>query len=228
MGRTSNKDKAEQLSSIELPFEEKYFKELKEKNIDMRFKGTWQKMYAYYLNLIFKYEGKNVLDLGCAMGSISSAFADRKTNVIGVDISKYAIDNSPHKNVKLINKAAWELTDIPDNSIDFVHSMYMFEYIPPEQREQVFAEINRVCKPEALVFVILNLGISKKGQDSLLHLSPKHEWDEIAAKFNMLDGARTYYYKLMETRVPGWEFMSVYHWPFLCYKVTKKVENATE
>lgn len=209
-------------------FEEQYFKDLKAKNIDLKHKGSWQKMYAYYMDLVFKIRGKNVLDLGCAFGSIPSAFADFRTNAIGVDISKFAIENSPHKNVKLINTPTWDLSMIPDNSIDFVHSMYMFEYIPVEQRDKVFSEINRVCKPDALVFVILNMGINKKNQPSEMNLSQKFEWDEIAAKYGMLDGARSYYLKLMETRVPGWEFMTVYHWPFLCYKVSKKVENATE
>lgn len=228
MGRVA-KDKVE-IGKQEpvVGFEEGYFKELREKNIDLKAKGSWQKMYAYYIDLVFKYAGKNVLDLGCAFGSISSAMADRKTNVFALDISKYATDNSPFKNIKLINKPAWDLSDIPDNSIDFVHSMYMFEFIPPEHRDKVFSEINRVCKPDALVFVILNMGINRKGQDSNMFLSQKYEWDEIASKYGMLDGARSYYIKLMETRVPAWEFMTVYHWPFLCYKVTKKVENVTE
>jgi len=209
-------------------FEEAYFKELQEQNLDLKSKGTWQKMYVYYLDLIFKVKGKKILDLGCAFGSIPSAFADYRSDVIGVDISKFATEKTPFKNIKLINTPAWDLSMIPDNSIDFVHSMYMFEYLPVDKRDQVFAEIKRICKPDALVFVILNMGIHKKGQSPLIHLSQKFEWDEIAAKYGMLDGARTYYYKLMETRVPGWEFMAIYHWAFLCYKVIKKeTENVT-
>lgn len=208
-----------------ISFEEEYFKKYREQNVDHKHKGSWQKMYAYYIDLIFKYANKTVLDLGCAFGSISSSFADRKTNVIGVDISKYATENSPFNNVKIINKPCWDLSDIPDNSIDFVHSMYMFEYVPPDKRDQLFSEIKRVCKPDALVFVILELGIGKKDTSDGKYLSQKFEWDQVAGKYGMQDGARGYYKKLMDTRVPGWEFMAIYHWAFLCYKVTKQVET---
>ena len=206
-------------------FEEDYFKDLKEKNVDLKAKGAWQKMYAYYLDLVFKIKGKKILDIGGAFGAIPSAFADYKSEVVGLDISKYAIENSPYKNVKFINAPAWDLSTLESDTIDFVHSMQTFQFIDPTKRDMVFSEINRVCKHDSLVFVILNMGIAKKGHPTDQFLSQKYEWDEIAAKYGMLDGARTYYHKLMETRVPGWEFMAVYNWPFLCYKVSKKVEN---
>lgn len=203
-------------------FEEAYFKQLKIEGMDVKAKGAWQKMYAHYIDTIFKLRKKTILDLGCAMGSITSSFADYNIEAIGVDISEFATSNSPFKNIKLFNKPAWDLSDIPDNSVDFIHSMNMFEYIPSDKRELMFSEIRRVAKNECVMFVILQLGIGKKGMS--INLSPKYEWDEIAAKYGMLDGARSYYNKLMETNVPGWEFMKFYNWPFLCYQIIKEME----
>lgn len=202
-----------------LEFEEAYFHKLKNEGNDLRCKGAWQTMYGYFIDKVFKIRNKTVLDIGCAFGSIPSAFADYGAKAIGVDISEYATSMNKFSNIKLINTPAWDLSEIKDNSIDFIHSMYTFEFIPVEQREKLFSEMKRVCKHDALIFAILQMGIGKK--DSQIHLSQKYEWDELAANCGMLDGSRLYYNKLMDTSVPGWEFMKLYQWPFLVYKVVK-------
>jgi len=203
-------------------FEEEYFQTQFKNGTDYTMKGGWQKMYAYYLNRIFELKGKKVVDLGCAMGANTSAFADHGAEAIGVDISHYACEKTPHKNFKFICSDACECSEhIEENSVDFVHSMFMINYIPEEKSEQLFQQIKKICKNDALVFLILNLSGAKTINGNEI-AQPKWFWDSIAGKLEMVDGTRGIYEKLMNTHVPGWAFMPKYRWPYLLYKVIKK------
>ena len=206
-------------------FEEEYYKYLKSTGLDVNFRGTWQKMYAYFINQIFGIKGKFVLDIGCAMGAITSSFAEYKANCIGVDISKFFIENSKFKNIKLLNTPAWNLKEIPDSSIDFIHSMKTFNYIPENKISEVFSEMKRVAKNDAIIFIVLDaMGYQKiKQEDSIIPstIFPKFFFDEHARNCEMKDGSKLFYPKLMQTRTPGWDFMRKYNWPYLLYKVVK-------
>lgn len=210
--------------SLETPisFEQEYFDGLKMHGIDVSSKGAWQMMYAYFIDKIFGIKGKNVLDLGSAMGAITSAFADYGANSIGVDISNYAISKSPFKNIKTVCSPAWDLEMIEPNSIDFVHSMFMMNYIPRNKLYIVMDQINKVCKDGAIVFCILNMDNEEKKVSENETIFTKAQFDEIASKFGMKCGVKSYYQKMFNLYIPGWEFMKKYNWKFLLYKVCKK------
>jgi ubiquinone/menaquinone biosynthesis C-methylase UbiE len=203
-------------------FEQGYFDKLKMHGNDVASKGNWQKMYAYFIDKIFNIKGKNVLDLGCAMGAITSAFADYGANATGVDISKYAIEKSPFKNIKKVCSPAWDLSMVEPNSIDFVHSMFMMNYIPKNKIYIVMDQLNKVCKDGAIVFCVLNMDNEEKKISENETIFTKNFFDEIAAKFNMKCGVKAYYQKMFNLYIPGWEFMKKYNWKFLLYKVCKK------
>jgi ubiquinone/menaquinone biosynthesis C-methylase UbiE len=199
---------------------EKYFETLRRNGLDIYAKGTWQKMLVFYLNKIFNFHKKNVLDIGCAVGAQASAFADFGCNVTGVDISQYAISRSKFKNVNLICTPAWDMSAVPSDSIDFLYSMYSFNCFPKDKCDKVMSEINRVCKKDAIVFSILHYS-NEERIDGNNYYYPKLFWDTLAAKYKMLDGAKNYYKKFMETPAPGWEFMRHYQWQYLLYKTQK-------
>lgn len=215
------KEEVKQLTS----FEEDYYRYLKSTGVDVSIKGSWQKMYAYFINQIFGIKGKAILDLGCAMGAITSAFADYQSPSIGVDISKFFVECSKFKNIKLINSPAWDLKDIPDSSIDFIHSMNMFNYIPEEKIPEVFKEMKRVAKNDTIIFIVLEaIGYQKITKTEMPVPSivfTKDFWNEQAGLVGMKDGTKAFYPKLMQTRTPGWDFMRKYDWPYLVYKVVK-------
>ena len=202
------------------PFGEKYFKDLILKGNDVFKKGGWQKVYAYYLEKVFGLRGKAVLDIGCAAGSIASAIADYGNKVYGNDISEYIAKHTPFKNFEFVNSPAWDLKQIPDNSIDLVISMYSFQFIPKNRLDSVFSEIKRVCKNNANIFIITNLG-SSHSEVGYETIHTKSILDESASRFGMIDVAKSFYQKLMSTVVPGWDFMRKYKWPYVVYKVEK-------
>lgn len=205
-------------------FEDNYFTKLHEGGFDATMKGGWQKMFAHFMDQLFGLKDKKVLDIGCAMGAQTSAFADYNIKAYGVDISNYAINKgkSLFKNVELICAPAWDLSAIPDNSVDIIFSMYTLNHIPEDKCQEMFKEINRVSKNGAIFFSILHLGSTKKRNAYNDVIYPKYFWDEIANKFGMLDGTRQNYAKMMGMRIPGWDFMRQYNWHYLLYKVQKE------
>lgn len=204
-------------------FEQKYFDDLKLNGIDVTTKGAWQKMYAYFIDTIFGIKGKSVIDLGGACGSIASAFADYGTTKSqSVDISEYAISKSQFKNITNVCAPIWQMKEIPDNSIDFVHAMFSFNYIPSNKIYLSLHEINRICKNNALVFSIMKLDNEDKKISDIETLYSKATWDRQASEFDMTCMVKNYYSKMFNLYIPGWEFMKKYNWKFLLYRINKK------
>lgn len=207
-----------------MSFEEDYFKQLKKSGLDVSVKGTWQRMFASFLIQNFDYKDKKMLDLGCAMGAQSSAFADLGGKVFGVDISQYAIEKGQKlfKNVEFTKTEAWKLPFV-DNQLDFIFSMFMFNHIPQEKCSLMFKELKRVIKKDGYIFAILHISKEYESYAYNDNKFPKSFWEAIAQEHGMMDEARNYYPKLLTTKTPGIDFMRTYNWNFLVYKVKKEV-----
>jgi SAM-dependent methyltransferase len=199
-------------------FDEKYFNLLKRNGFDAYHKGTWQKMYVVYMDKIFKLAKKNILDLGCAMGSQTSAFADYGCKAIGVDISEYAKAKSPFKNITFLNTPAWDLKDVESDSIDFVNAMYVLNFIPQDKLETLFKELNRVCKKDARIFIVFNPAPTIVNVSESETYFPIEYINNIAKNNGLVDETQSYYKLLMETSAPGWEFMRYYNWKYVLYR----------
>lgn len=221
---TENKQEVKEEIPVvkEETFGESYFNAIKmNSGLDVFAKGAWQKVFVYYLDKVFGLRGKKIADLGCGAGAVCSAFADYGMDVVGVDISTYISKKTPFKNFKFINSPMWDMKDIKDNSVDFILSMYAFNHIPEDKMAKTFEEIKRVCKNDAKVFIILNMGSTINKVNEIETTYPKYILDEHAAKNGMKDGTKNFYEKLMITVVPGWDFMRKYQWPYVIYKVVK-------
>lgn len=204
-------------------FGEKYFNDLKlNSGLDVFAKGAWQRVFVLYLDKVFgSLRNKNILELGCGAGAVASSFAEYGMNVIGNDISEYISKKTPFKNFKFVNSPMWDMKDVKDDSIDFIYSMFSFNHVPENKLQQTFDEIKRVCKNDAKVFIVLNMGSIINKVNELETIYPKYLLDECAAKNGMKDGTKNFYEKLMVTVVPGWDFMRKYQWPYVIYKVVK-------
>ncbi len=97
-------------------------------------------------------KNEKVLDLGCALGHISFAFAPYSKQIIGVDYSRTAIKQankllktSPYKNIKFI-KSTSDKIKLPSNSCDVIISADLFEHLYPEVYKKTLDECKRVLK----------------------------------------------------------------------------------
>ena len=95
-----------------------------------------------------------ILEVGCATGYYGFYFADKCSKYLGIDIVpehialfKQKIGERGVKNISCRTGDATDLKDIGDNSFDAVLCLGPMYHLPQNERELVFSECARVCKP---------------------------------------------------------------------------------
>ena len=108
-----------------------------------------KKAMSEYIN-----QDSRVLEIGCATGYYALHFADKCKEYVGIDICPAHIELFRQKiternltNVSCRVGDATRLDDIVDNRFDVVCCFGPMYHLPPDERELVFAECKRVCKP---------------------------------------------------------------------------------
>lgn len=203
-------------------FPKEYFETAKRNGLDYAHKGDWQKRYGKFLNVVFPMAGKVVVDLGCALGAITSSIADAgAASVIGVDISEHAKQVSPFKNFKFVNASFDNMKEIEDNSVDLIHSMMSFQYIPKDKVEDVLKEIKRIAKNDAIIFAVFPMSNDTHIDAGIEQLHPREFWNSVGGKLGFKDGSRAFFTKLSETVVDNFNFMKEYKWNYVVYKIVK-------
>lgn len=106
--------------------------------------------------------GKVVLDYGCNNGYGTALMSDVSKKVIGVDVSRHAIESAHERYGKIANTEFYLLQDrvlpLDDNTVDMVVSFQVVEHI--ENTTPYFDEIRRVLRPDGVaVFTTPNAAI---------------------------------------------------------------------
>ncbi|MBA3733283.1 methyltransferase domain-containing protein [Patescibacteria group bacterium] len=122
-------------------------------------------------------ENLNILDLGSGAGRNSFYFAEMGNNVIGLEISKTAIEIAKKYfnelmsrtvlDIKYVKQSIGEKFPIDDNSIDIVLDVTSSNSLTETEREVYLQETKRVLKPEGHFFV---KALCKDGDDNAKHL----------------------------------------------------------
>ena len=120
--------------------------------------GEWQQRYGEWMISALDLEGKHVLDIGCACGSIAAGLAEAGALVSGCDLSQHMIDLGREKwpgfplfVCDAINLHLWR-----DETFHFLHSAQVFEHFRPELVPFILRELARVTKPNGLLFFALD------------------------------------------------------------------------
>ena len=115
--------------------------------------GRWKNVAKEFIKFYKLKPGDKVLDVGCAKGFFVKDLIDKKIDAYGIDISKYAIDNSvPEIKYKL--KVA-NATNLPyeDNYFDLVISINTVHNLDKIECATALREISRVSKKNAFLTV---------------------------------------------------------------------------
>jgi len=112
----------------------------------------------------FVTKDRRVLEVGCATGYYGLHYADRCREYVGIDIFPPHIETFERKirenglkNVTCQVGDGTNLENTPDAAFDVVLCLGPMYHLPPEERELVFAECNRVCAPDGVVaFAYIN------------------------------------------------------------------------
>jgi SAM-dependent methyltransferase len=125
------------------------------------------------MNNVIKYmkkEGvKRVLDLGCGSGRHVVQLSKEGFEVIGTDVSKHGLEitrkwlNEKKLNAKLIEASCYEKFPFKDDYFDAVISVQVIHHNYHKQIKYAISEIERVLKPEGIVFITVSASRFKRG-----------------------------------------------------------------
>jgi ubiquinone/menaquinone biosynthesis C-methylase UbiE len=103
-----------------------------------------------------------LLEIGCGIGRMTRAFAERFGSVCAIDISPEMIAQARHHlaghpNVQLFESGGTDLREFADTSFDFCFSYIVFQHVPdPAITLRYIAEIGRVVKPHGRAYFQVN------------------------------------------------------------------------
>ena len=122
--------------------------------------------FHYTKQALDEYINNNtrVLEVGCATGYYAFNFADKCREYVGVDLFpphielfKQKIAGSGFSNISCFVGNAKNLDVVESDSFDVVCCLGPMYHLPPVERELVFAECSRVCKPGGVIaFAYIN------------------------------------------------------------------------
>jgi SAM-dependent methyltransferase len=133
-------------------------------------------------------EDRTVLDLGCGTGRNANYLAERSNKVIGIEISKTALNLAGTRARDLGVEVDYrlgdigEVYDIEDNYIDVVLDVTSSNSLDEAGRENYLNEVNRVLKTGGYFFVRALCKDGNKNVKNLLKLSPGREYDTYVLK----------------------------------------------
>ena len=136
----------------------------------------------------FKLEDKVILDLGCGTGRNANYLAERENKVIGIEISKTALNLAKERANDLGLNVDYRLGDIgekyniDDNSVDVILDVTSSNSLDEKGREIYLNEMNRVLKKDGYIFVRALCKDGNKNVKNLLKDSPGREYDTYVIK----------------------------------------------
>lgn len=132
------------------------------RGFDAAVKGHWQERYAGMIDQVFGLPGRRVLDLGCAMGGLTLALAQRGADIWGVEINRYMVSETPFTAIRgriLLGEVPDILRIFAANLFDFVHASQILEHIVPDRQGAVMAQLHRVLRPGGLLFAAMPMDV---------------------------------------------------------------------
>jgi len=103
------------------------------------------------------------LEIGCGVGRMMKAAAERFGRVVGIDVSRLAIDKArelvgPTPKIDLVVGSGVDLSPVESHSIDFVWSYAALACMPVPVIANYLVEIKRVLKPSGMARIQVYLG----------------------------------------------------------------------
>jgi SAM-dependent methyltransferase len=141
-------------------YDAKYYHEHMTAGLDYLGHGDWQRDYGRWVVESLSFQGKKMLDVGCACGSILRGLGEAGAIVHGVDISEYMVNLGRRKwpdMIPIIHVCdAVNLHIYGNDTWDGVHSAQVAEHWKPELVPFILRELARVTKPNGVFFCNLD------------------------------------------------------------------------
>lgn len=146
-----------------------------EKIAELYDKELWDDMpynqqIDFFLSLV---KGKNILDVGCAMGSFTKYVADKKFTVDGIDFSPKMIDIAKKK----VNNANFYIMNMLNITLDKKYNGLMainsIIHIEKKKMFQVIENFRNTIAEDGIIFLILQEGNGEQFLEEPLDTSIK-------------------------------------------------------
>ncbi len=141
-------------------YDRTYYEEHRAAGLDYLGHGGWQEQYARWLTDSLAWNGRTVLDVGCACGSIVQGLGKAGAVVQGVDINEYMITLGrtkwPDMQHIIHTCDAVNLHLYADQTFDGLHSAQVAEHWKPALVPAILQELARVTKDNGLFFCALD------------------------------------------------------------------------
>ena len=113
--------------------------------------------YQRYNAVVQLVKNKVVVDAACGEGYGSNILAQVADKVIGIDISKEAIDHARIKykdqhNIEFVQESIADMS-IPENSVDVFVSFETLEHIPEDLQKKFLSNVSKVLKPNGILVI---------------------------------------------------------------------------
>lgn len=104
-----------------------------------------------------------ICDAGCGpSGHIGKYLVDRGHKITGIDISDRCIEIATSYNPDIVFKKMDMMhTNFDDASFDGIISFYSIIYTPKEYVNRIFAEFNRILKPNGKLLIVIKKGTAE-------------------------------------------------------------------
>ena len=120
-----------------------------------KYDGRWIPVVKDFIDYFKLNENSSILDIGAGKGFMVKDFKDALPNarVLGIDISKYSVDNSMPEIKEFMSVGNANNLEYEDNSFDLVISINTIHNLPLDECKYSLKEISRVSKKDSFIIV---------------------------------------------------------------------------
>ncbi len=120
-----------------------------------KYDGRWIPVVKDFIDYFKLNENSSILDIGAGKGFMVKDFKDALPNarVLGIDISKYSVDNSMAEIKEFMSVGNANNLEYEDNSFDLVISINTIHNLPLDECKYSLKEISRVSKKDSFIIV---------------------------------------------------------------------------
>jgi len=122
---------------------------------DFLFDGILKPIRLQNLEIIKKYNCKNIIDLGCGTGSQCKIISNNEKKIIGLDNSKKMIDIAKIKKIKNTQFILGDITknNFPDKSFDCIIISLVLHSNNKEQIKIILNQTRRITKKNGITII---------------------------------------------------------------------------
>lgn len=120
-----------------------------------RYDGRWRSVAQALADHYQLKSGQRVLDIGCGKGFLLHDLTQvvPGLQVVGVDVSDYALENAKEEIKPFLRKMSADALDFPDHSFDLVYSITTLHNLPCYELDPALREMQRVSRGQAYLCV---------------------------------------------------------------------------